>query len=194
GRMGRFLKRDVGWTIHSGSGRTAGDDDRTDLYPTRLAAESIRPGTVYADPYGHTLVVVQRLPQTPDRGGILLAVDAQPDGTIARKRYWRGNFLFAVDPALGGAGFKHFRPIVRAEGGIRPLSNGEITAALEEQVRTRVKSVANGEDYVASHPGTIEMPSGAAIFETSGAWEDYATPSRDLRLLIAIDVVRNFPE
>src|SRR6185369_2606519 len=237
GRMGRFLKRDVGWTIHSGSGRTAGDDDRTDLYPTRLAAETIRPGTVYADPYGHTLVVVQRLPQTADRGGILLAVDAQPDGTIARNRYWRGNFLFAVDPALGGAGFKHFRPVVRAGAGLKPLTNREIAAdpdygdfsleqyagdaedfydhmdavlsptpmdpmrvlgemidALDEQVRTRVKSVSNGEEYVASHPGTIDMPSGAAIFETSGAWEDYATPSRDLRLLIAIDVVRNFPE
>ena len=38
------------------------------------------------------------------------------------------------------------------------------------------------------------MPDGAAIFETTGAWEDFATPSRDLRLLIAIDVVRNFPD
>ncbi len=69
----------------------------------------------------------------------------------------------------------------------------ETIQALEEQVRTRVTSVANGETYVAGHPGTIAMPSGAAIFETNGAWEDYATPSRDLRLLIAIDVVRGFP-
>jgi len=38
------------------------------------------------------------------------------------------------------------------------------------------------------------MPDGAAIFETSGAWEDFSTPSRDLRLLIAIDVVREFPD
>ena len=38
------------------------------------------------------------------------------------------------------------------------------------------------------------MPDGPAIFETTGAWEDFATPSRDLRLLIAIDVVREFPE
>jgi hypothetical protein len=30
------------------------------------------------------------------------------------------------------------------------------------------------------------MPDGAAIFETSGAWEDFSTPSWDLRLLIAI--------
>jgi hypothetical protein len=38
------------------------------------------------------------------------------------------------------------------------------------------------------------MPKGASIFETTGAWEDFATPSRDLRLLIAIDVVRRFPD
>src|SRR5258705_3076508 len=38
------------------------------------------------------------------------------------------------------------------------------------------------------------MPDGASIFETTGAWEDFATPSRDLRLLIALDVVRTFPE
>lgn len=38
------------------------------------------------------------------------------------------------------------------------------------------------------------MPDGASIFETTGAWEDFATPSRDLRLLIAIDVVRGFPD
>ncbi len=235
-RVGRFLRREVGWTIHSGSARTAGDDDRTDLYPIRLAPETIRPGTVYADPYGHTLVVVQRVAQTAATGGVLLAVDAQPDGTIARKRFWRGTFLFAVDPVFGGAGFKHFRPILADGGALRPLTNRGIAAdsdygdfsleqyargveefydrmdellspapmdparvlretiqALDEQVRTRVTSVANGETYVASHPGTIAMPSGAAIFETTGPWEDYATPSRDLRLLIALDVVHGFP-
>jgi hypothetical protein len=38
------------------------------------------------------------------------------------------------------------------------------------------------------------MPDGPAIFQTSGAWEDFATPARDFRLLIAIDVVRNYPD
>jgi len=40
----------------------------------------------------------------------------------------------------------------------------------------------------------VDMPDGASIFETTGAWEDFATPSRDLRLLIAIDVVRGVPD
>jgi len=38
------------------------------------------------------------------------------------------------------------------------------------------------------------MPDGPAIFETVGAWEDFSTPARDLRLLIALDVVRGYPE
>ena len=38
------------------------------------------------------------------------------------------------------------------------------------------------------------MPNGASIFETAGAWEDYSTPARDFRLLIAIDVVRGYPD
>ena len=41
--------------------------------------------------------------------------------------------------------------------------------ALDEQVRARVRSVANGEEYVAKHPETIAMPEGAAIFETDGS-------------------------
>jgi hypothetical protein len=70
----------------------------------------------------------------------------------------------------------------------------ETIDALEEEVRARVRSVANGEEYATKHPEVIAMPEGAAIFETDGPWEDYATPSRDLRLLIAIDVVRAFPQ
>ena len=38
------------------------------------------------------------------------------------------------------------------------------------------------------------MPNGPSIFQTSGAWEDFSTPARDFRLLIAIDVVRGFPD
>ena len=94
--MQHFLQR-VANTVQSGNGRAPADSDDTDFYPIRLASDSLRPGTVYADPYGHTLLVVRRIPQTPSAAGVLLAVDAQPDGTVARKRYWRGNFLFALD-------------------------------------------------------------------------------------------------
>jgi hypothetical protein len=224
--------------VHSGSARTAATDDRTDYYPVPLTDDALRPGTVYADPYGHILMISRRLPQSGDAAGVILAVDAQPDGTVARKRFWRGNFLFAQDPALGSPGFKRFRPILRDKNGtLRRLTNEEIAndpqyadysldqaklgiedfydrmddvmspqpldplramneaiTSLEEQMNARVTSVENGRKFQNTGRGDAEMPDGATIFETTGAWEDFATPARDLRLLIAIDVVRGFPD
>jgi len=66
--------------------------------------------------------------------------------------------------------------------------------SLSEQIRTRVTAVENGRNYQIKQPGDTAMPDGASIFQASGAWEDFSTPARDLRLLIAIDVVRNFPD
>jgi hypothetical protein len=70
----------------------------------------------------------------------------------------------------------------------------EAIASFEEQVKTRVLSVENGRKYQNDEGAEANMPDGASIFETAGAWEDFATPSRDLRLLIAIDVVSGFPD
>ena len=70
----------------------------------------------------------------------------------------------------------------------------EAITALEEQVNARVASVENGRKYLVEGGREVDMPDGASIFETTGAWEDFATPSRDLRLLIAVDVVRGFPD
>jgi hypothetical protein len=39
------------------------------------------------------------------------------------------------------------------------------------------------------------MPSNAkGVFLAGGPWEDFSTPNRDLRLLIAMDAVLNFPD
>ena len=74
------------------------------------------------------------------------------------------------------------------------LAMKEVITALEEQVNARVTSVENGRKFQNSGGAEVGMPDGASIFETTGAWEDFATPSRDLRLLIAIDVLRGFPD
>jgi hypothetical protein len=236
--FGYYLRTTLANAVHSGGGRTAADDDKTDYYPVALKDDTLRPGTIYADPYGHVLVLVKRIAQTNDAAGVFLAVDGQPDGTVARKRFWRGNFLFAQNPALGSPGFKRFRPIVADKNGtLRRLANAEIAndadygdfsleqsklgiedfydrmddvmspapldplramqeviTALEEQVKTRVTSVENGRKYLNGGGAEVAIPNGASIFETTGAWEDFSTPSRDLRLLIAIDVVRSFPD
>jgi len=70
----------------------------------------------------------------------------------------------------------------------------EAITALEEQVQARVTAVENGRKFQNSGRGDAVMPDGASIFATTGAWEDYATPARDFRLLIAIDVVRGYPD
>jgi hypothetical protein len=235
--FGEYL-RDVGDVVHTGAVRVSANDDNTDFYTVPLTQQALRPGTVYADPYGHVLMLVHLVPEQNGTPGVFLAVDAEPDGSITRKRFWRGNFLFVHDPALGSPGFKHFRPIVRDKNGpLRRLANAEISknpqygdfsleqsqmsaedfydrmddvmspepldpvkamtdaiTSLNEQVKTRVTSVENGRKYQEKTAGETAMPNGASIFETTGAWEDYSTPARDFRLLIAIDVVRGFPE
>jgi hypothetical protein len=126
--LSRFLaqlKNDV----HARSLRTPLGDENTDLYPVPLTRTDLRPGIVYSDPYGHTLTLVQWVKQTPSHPGQLLAVDAQPDGSMNIKRFWRGNFLFVGRGKVGGYGFKAFRPIVLEEAGPRLLSNWEIGAA-----------------------------------------------------------------
>lgn len=228
-------------TVHSGSARTGLADNQTDFYPVALERESLWPGTVYADPYGHVLVLVKWVPQTDGRSGLLLAVDAQPDNSVTRKRFWEGTFLYAGDIRSAGPGFKAYRPASRladGSGPLRLLSNEALSDdprfppysleqasletemfyarmgklmnprgldpeqayratldALVEQLETRVESVDNGEAYFRRNPrALIAMPSGAAIFETVGPWEDYATPSRDMRLLIAMNVLAGLPE
>src|SRR3569623_489469 len=190
----------IGDAVHSGSGRTAATDDNTDYYPVALTQDALRPGTIYADPFGHVLMLTRRVAQTDHSAGVFFAADAQPDGTVAIKRFWRGNFLFAQDHTAG-PGFKRFRPIVREHNGAeRRLKNSEIASNPQygnyspEQAKARVTSVENGRKFLDSGRGVGSMPDGASIFETSGAWKDFATPSRDLRMLIAIDVARGFPD
>ena len=225
--------------IHSGTARTSLDNENSDYYPVSLERNSLRPGTVYADPYGHTLILVSWISQTKSHPGLLLAVDAQPDGTVGIKRFWKGNFLFSTTEVIGEPGFKAFRPIMlnkevpylaknqalTASSGFMPYSLQqrkmeaddfysimerlinpepldpetaltELLKSLHEQLIVRVTSVNNGEAYFKAHPGAvIPMPSGtSAVFQSGGQWEDFSTPNRDLRLLIAMDEVLGFPD
>jgi cell wall-associated NlpC family hydrolase len=236
----RFVDRAVRRGVHSSSGRTHPDDDSTDFYPVPLTRRDLRPGTLFADPYGHLLILVDWLPQGAGRYGVLVGADAQPDGTVGRRRFWPGSFLFDPDTRSGGAGFKAFRPWQpdeQAPGRLmspgnrdlrdrrvapfskaqyqgstedfydamdalinpRPLDPramlGSLVDALAETVSRRVTSVQNGEDFMRTRGfAPIDMPSGADIFLTTGPWEDYATPSRDFRLLVSIDTVLGFPD
>lgn len=237
-RFSAFARRVLGNVVQSANGRTHPDDSETDLYPVALTRETLRPGTVFADPYGHMLVLARWVPQGVDGAGRLIGAESQPDATVGRRTFWRGSFLFTPDTRQVGAGFKAWRPVRFAPdtGSVEPLDNARlaqaravprwsrqqydapldawydriealanprprdarvamraIVDALEEAVVRRVTSVQNGEDFQRTRPTVIPMPSGAAIFQTAGPWEDYSTPSRDLRLLIALDATLRFP-
>lgn len=252
-----FINTQMRSAVHSSSGRTLPLDERSDLYPVPLTRDALRPGTVFADPYGHLLVIADWIPQGASGSGILVGVDAQPDGTVAQRRFWRGSFLFDPDTSSGGAGFKAFRPRLFKEepvqvpfvlkdqpdpvpiervGFLADIENKDLRRsrryvplslqqykgsaddfydavealinprplepkatlltlldAFEESVSRRVGSVNNGEKWAAEHPDErIDMPEGDAIFLAAGPWEDFSTPSRDLRLLISIDTVVGF--
>jgi hypothetical protein len=232
-----FVRRDVGDGVHSGNLRTAPADEHSDPYPLPLTRDALRPGSLFADPYGHVLIVADWAPQAVSSPGMLIGAESQPDGTIGLRRFWRGSFLFSPETTSAGAGFKAFRPLVHRGGRLRAVKNADIASelglppfseeqyqgsaddfydkvedlinprpleplavlgalldALQESVERRVLSVANGEQYKVEHGEVIGMPEGYDVFETKGPWEDYATPSRDMRLLIAIDTVRAFPE
>jgi hypothetical protein len=233
--------RQVTNRVQSGSARTALDDSDTDYYPLPLTRKALRPGVVYADPYGHVMMIVKWIDQTRERGGLLLAVDGQPDTSVGRKRFWEGTFLFTNETKSAGPGFKAFRPVVRGpSGALEALANraigegddpahapyspeqaklsqdefyarmgklinpagldaaqayAETLDALVEQLLVRVGSVENGEKYMRENGSpVVPIPEGAKIFETTGPWEDYATPSRDMRLLIAMNVLLGLPD
>ncbi|HKU38389.1 MAG TPA: NlpC/P60 family protein [Polyangiales bacterium] len=238
-----FVNRGVRSGVHSATGRTAPKDEDTDLYPVALDREALPPGTVYADPYGHVMMISKWFDQgqvAGDRYGVLIAAEAQPDGTIGRRRFWQGSFLFDPSTENVGAGFKRFRPLKydKATQSVVALGNDalkkprdaapfslqqytgsredfyermdelinptpltpeerlhSLVAAFDEAVRRRVLSVDNGEGYAREHPTVVvTMPKGHDVFETEGAWEDFATPSRDMRLLIALDTVTALPD
>ena len=228
------LLRDIARSVHSGALRTDPRLDETDLYPLALELTALRPGSVYADPYGHVLVVARWLPATFERPAELLAVDGQPDATIGLRRFWPGSFLFDPDYlATGaGAGFRGWRPVADTEDGPTLPANAALSdfsleqyalsarryhrrvlasaqpwavsqtallhhyvTALEESAASRVVSVDNALRWQREHPGrVIPMPEGYAIFETTGPWEDFASPSRDMRFLISLDAVADLPE
>ena len=74
----RPIFADVADAVHSGSGRTAAADNNTDYYPVSLKQDTLRPGTVYADPYGHVLMIVRRVAQSAARPASFSPSTASP--------------------------------------------------------------------------------------------------------------------
>ncbi len=72
-----------------------------------------------------------------------------------------------------------------------------LTAKVEDFYQAtmeRVEAVRMGIDFMKTRGwDPIAMPKGAAIFQTTGPWEAYSTPARDMRYLKVIDDLLHFP-
>ena len=64
--------------VQSGAVRVLATDDNTDFYTVPLSQEALRPGTVYADPYGHVLMLVRRVPESGGRPAFSSPSTASP--------------------------------------------------------------------------------------------------------------------
>jgi hypothetical protein len=143
-QVARFFPRSLG-EVHTGNGRVPFNDDESDFYGLQLSRKALRPGAVFADPYGHVLSLVEFVDPEGSLPGVLYAVDGQPDGSITRKRFWEGNFLWNPNPALGGSGFKGFRPLV-----VKYEDGGQIIEHLTDA------QIAKNPDYGDGLTGPVE--------------------------------------
>lgn len=108
---------------------TGGGKLHDDFYPIKITRESVRPGTLAYDIYGHVGIVYDVL-----EDGRVLVIASHPDLTVTRSDYGP-NFLRAK-PELG-AGLKAWRP-VRLEGATRradgSFSGGRVVGVPNHQL------------------------------------------------------------
>jgi hypothetical protein len=81
-----------------------------DHYPVRITRESIKPGTILYDPYGHLAVIYKVSPE-----GRVHFIDAHPGNVLTRGVFGKAHKRYV--PAVGG-GFKRWRP-QRLVGAVR---------------------------------------------------------------------------
>ncbi len=118
-RFQDFVQRGIAWRVHSATVRTLPEDLDADVYPIRIARDTLLPGTIYVDPSGHVLVIVG-----VDQGEIV-AVDGHPDLTVTVQRFPRSR-AFRFYPNLQTGGFKAFRPLRLVGGRVLVAPNSEL--------------------------------------------------------------------
>ena len=114
--------------VQSGSARTALDDDATDYYPLPLEREALRPGVIYADPYGHVMMVVRWVrPDTGTRRVCCWPSTGSQTPRSGASDSGKGRSSSTTRTKSAGPGFKAFRPVVRgASGKLEALDNKSI--------------------------------------------------------------------
>ena len=108
---------------------TGGGRKHDDFYPVEISRETVRPGVIAYDIYGHVGIVYDILDD-----GRVMVVASHPDESVTRTTYG-ANFIRSR-PALG-AGLKAWRPI-HVEGARKnadgSLNGGRLVAAKNEDI------------------------------------------------------------
>ncbi len=127
-----FLRR-IGWEVSTAMFRThpvtGGGRSHDDFYPVKISRETVRPGVIAYDIFGHVGIVYDVMDD-----GRVKVVASHPDNSVSRSTYGP-NFMRSA-PALG-AGLKAWRPI-RVDGAERAadgsLEGGALKAAPNEAI------------------------------------------------------------
>jgi hypothetical protein len=83
-----------------------------DHYPVKITRESVKPGTILYDPYGHLAVVYKVTPN-----GRVHFIDAHPGSDLTRGVYGKAHKRYLPDV---GGGFKRWRPQKLVDATRRP--------------------------------------------------------------------------
>ncbi len=133
-----------------------------DQYPVGVTRDSIKPGTIIYDAYGHIAVVYN-----VTREGRVLFMDSHPDNSLTRGLY--GRAFHRQAPSVGG-GFKRWRPLKLVAA--TRQSDGSYTGGRIELAPDRQLSDWSDEQYFGT-----EMPRPKdwreARFTINGQERDY---------------------
>jgi hypothetical protein len=108
-----------------------------DQYPVGITRDSIKPGTIIYDAYGHIAVVYN-----VTREGRVLFMDSHPDNSLTRGMY--GHAFHRQAPSVGGS-FKRWRPLKLA--GATRQSDGSYAGGRIELTPDRQLSDWSDEQY-----------------------------------------------
>ena len=219
GTVQRFFSRlDL---AHSGNFRTAPDAADSFTYPIAIDRRNLRPGMVFYSPNGHVAMVAEC-----QRDGTVKLLDAHPDQSVTRITFGpklevrsqtfsggfrgfrpvmvtSGKVAWATDNSqLPGFSkeqydFENYHEKVKErlrQIAIDPLVEFEryIREDTFREVLDRVEAVDLG--WQVGRERAIPVPPN--VYDAVGDWENYSSPSRDLRLRLSMlnipEQVRNY--
>lgn len=141
----RFLGR-IGGEVSTAMFRThpetGGGRKHDDFYPIKISRETVKPGVIAYDIYGHVGIVYDVLDD-----GRVMVVASHPDESVTRTTY--GPNFIRSKPELG-AGLKAWRPIHvegAATNGDGSLRGGRLVAAANDAI-----SDFSLEQFMGTHP------------------------------------------